>query len=69
MRRRDFISLVGAAVARPLAARAQQSDQLRRIGVLLMGDNPTGRAYFAAFLHEFELAGWSEGHFPAGVSS
>jgi putative ABC transport system substrate-binding protein len=63
MRRRNFISLVGAAVAWPLAARAQQTDQLRRVGVLLMGDsnNPIGRAIFAAFLHEFELAGWSEG--------
>ena len=64
MRRRDFITLVGgSAVAWPLALRAQQSGQMRRIGVLvpLARDNPEAQARIAAFLQGLQKLGWTEG--------
>jgi len=64
VRRRDFITLVaGSAVAWPLALRAQQSGQMRRIGVLmpLARDNPEGRARITAFLQGLQKLGWTEG--------
>jgi ABC-type uncharacterized transport system substrate-binding protein len=65
MRRRNFISLVGgAAVALPLAARAQQPAQVRRIGVLMpfAEDHPVGQARVAAFLQGLRRLGWTDGH-------
>ena len=62
--RREFITLLGAAAAAwPLAARAQQPDGMRRIGVLmgLAEDDPETRARFAAFRQGLEKRGWSEG--------
>src|SRR3974390_421820 len=64
MRRRDFITLVGgSAVAWPLALRAQQSGQMRRIGVLVpfAKDNPDGQARITAFLQGLQTLGWTEG--------
>ena len=64
MRRREFITLLGGAVAAwPLAAHAQQNERMRRIGVLMpfAKDNPEGRARTAAFLQELQKLGWTEG--------
>ena len=64
MRRREFISLLGgAAVAWPLAARAQQPERVRRIGVLMnvAAADPEGQAQVAAFLQALQQLGWSEG--------
>jgi putative tryptophan/tyrosine transport system substrate-binding protein len=64
MRRRDFITLLGGtAVAWPLAARAQQSDRIRRIGVLMpfAESDPEAKARLAAFRQGLEKRGWSEG--------
>ena len=64
MRRRDFISLLGTtAAAWPLAARAQQADRMRKIGVL-MGwpeNDPEAQSERAAFVHELQKLGWVDG--------
>ena len=64
MRRREFIGLVGgAAAAWPLAASAQQSERMRRIGVLSGGraDDPEIQARVAAFLQALQQMGWTDG--------
>jgi putative ABC transport system substrate-binding protein len=64
IRRRSFITLLGgAAVAWPLAARAQQGDRMRRIGVLmtLASDDPEAQVRNAAFLQGLQEHGWSVG--------
>ena len=63
-RRREFITLLGAAAAAwPLAARAQRRERMRRIGVLmnLTPDDAEGQARLAAFLHGLQEAGWAVG--------
>jgi putative ABC transport system substrate-binding protein len=64
MKRRDFITLLGgAAVAWPLAARAQQRQPLRRVAILepIAKDTPSAQARYAAFLEAFEQLGWTDG--------
>ena len=64
MRRREFISLLGgAAAAWPLAARAQQAERTRRIGVLMpsAADDPQHQARVGAFLQALALLGWNIG--------
>src|SRR5262245_12425658 len=64
IRRREFITLLGgAAAAWPLAARAQQAERVRRIGLLmtLAEDDPQGQARFAAFVEGLQQFGWRNG--------
>jgi putative ABC transport system substrate-binding protein len=64
MRRRDFIQgIAGSAVAWPLAARAEQADKVRRIGVLmgLSEDNAENRSFLDAFIDELAKLGWKDG--------
>ncbi len=64
LRRREFIALLGgAAAAWPLAARAQQPDRMRRIGVLMpySADDPEAKARLAAFMQALQLLGWTAG--------
>ena len=63
MRRRQFITLLGGAAAWPLAARAQQSGRMRRIGVLMStpADDPEGQARIAAFHQGLQELGWTLG--------
>jgi putative ABC transport system substrate-binding protein len=65
MNRREFITLLGgAAAAWPLAAKAQQGEGTRRVGVLMGGpeSDPEARAYFVAFREELHKLGWTEGY-------
>ena len=64
MRRREFITLLGGtAAAWPLAARAQQPDRMRRIGVLLAqsADDSDALARVSAFAQGLQERGWSVG--------
>jgi putative ABC transport system substrate-binding protein len=63
MRRREFIPLLGGAALWPLAARAQQSERVRRIGVLTpwREDDPEARAWLSAFLQRLAELRWNEG--------
>src|SRR6476660_2819315 len=64
MKRREFIlTLGGAAAARQHAARAQQPQKMRRIGVLmhLAADDPEGQRRVAVFLQGLQEAGWAVG--------
>ena len=64
MRRREFIALLGGAAATwPLAARAQQPERIRQIGVLSgLADDTEGRFRVTTFQQKLRELGWTEGH-------
>src|SRR5262245_15041270 len=61
--RREFITLLGGAAAWPLAARAQQGERMRRVGVLmnLTADDPESTARVTAFAQGLQELGWTIG--------
>ena len=63
MRRRELITLLGAAAAWPIAARAQQSNRMRPIAVLMNNaeGDPEGLARAAAFRQGLQALGWTRG--------
>jgi putative ABC transport system substrate-binding protein len=63
MRRREFITLLGGAAAWPLAARAQQPGEMRRIGVLmnLSENDPEAQRLVATFQEGLAQLGWTDG--------
>jgi putative ABC transport system substrate-binding protein len=64
LKRREFITLFGGAAAVPLAARAQQTERMRRIGVLMAyaETDPEAHARVNAFRQGLRELGWTEGH-------
>ena len=63
MKRREFITLLGGAAAWPLAARAQQVNRMRRVGVLMARDEDDleGKTRLAAFRQSLGELGWIDG--------
>jgi putative ABC transport system substrate-binding protein len=63
LRRRQFITLLGGAAAWPVAPRAQQGEQMRRVGALMntAADTADGQARFAAFVDGLQQLGWTDG--------
>jgi putative ABC transport system substrate-binding protein len=63
MRRREFIVGIGLSSAWPLAATAQQPEQMRRVGVLMnvAADDPEGQPAVTAFQQALQQLGWSDG--------
>jgi putative ABC transport system substrate-binding protein len=63
VKRQTLIAGLGSAAAWPLAARAQQTERVRRIGVLMSLENdPEGKHRFSAFTEALADLGWTEGH-------
>jgi putative ABC transport system substrate-binding protein len=63
MKRREFIALIGGAAVVPLAARAQDRERVRHIGMILpaSADDPANQARVEAFLQALALLGWTIG--------
>jgi putative tryptophan/tyrosine transport system substrate-binding protein len=63
MKRREFVTMLVSAAALPLAARAQQADRVRHVGVLMaIADDSEGQARISALRGGLERLGWTEGH-------
>jgi putative ABC transport system substrate-binding protein len=62
MRRRDFVAGLGGVAAWPIAARAQLSERVRRVGVLMGYDetDPRGKSYISAFTQALGELGWTD---------
>ena len=72
MKRRMFIAGLGSAAVWPLSAHAQRGNRLRRIGVLMPGDenDPVTKTYISAFTQALGGLGWTDGrnmHGPSAV--
>ena len=61
MQRREFIGVLGAAAACSLAARAQRTDRVRRVDVLMGSSESDSRGYIDAFVEELARLGWKDG--------
>ena len=64
MRRREFIKVIGGAAATwPVAARAQQAERMRRVGVMMgyAGTDPAAQAQIAALRQGLQKLGWEDG--------
>src|SRR6516162_3406697 len=63
LKRRSFLTLLAGTAAWPLAARAQQPERMRRIGVLMnwAADDPQGQSRLVAFQQALQHLGWSDG--------
>ena len=63
MRRRDFIAMIGTAATWSLAARAQQPDRMRRIGVLMAfaKNDPEPKSWLSGFVKALAELGWTDG--------
>src|SRR5262245_13884220 len=63
LKRRDFVALLGGAAAWPIAARAQQGERMRRVGILitLSERDPEAQARLTAFREGLRKLGWTEG--------
>jgi putative ABC transport system substrate-binding protein len=63
MKRREFIVVLGGAVAWPVATRAQQPERVRRVGVLMAAaaDDPEYQARIQAFVQRLQQLGWTDG--------